>query len=58
MTGLRIVPVGDDALLERWRHVHNTVVPPAAMSWRTRGSGGSVIGCGTPFSGMRSWVRR
>ncbi|MFB7502202.1 hypothetical protein [Streptomyces broussonetiae] len=55
MTGLRIVPVGDDALLERWRHVHNTVVPPAAMSWRTRGS---VIGCGTPFSGMRSWVRR
>ncbi|WP_257585610.1 MULTISPECIES: GNAT family N-acetyltransferase [unclassified Streptomyces] len=29
---LRMAPVGDDGMLERWRHVHNVVVPPAAMS--------------------------
>ncbi|MFF7975268.1 GNAT family N-acetyltransferase [Streptomyces sp. NPDC007905] len=32
MTDLRIEPVGDDHELARWRHVHNVVVPPAAMS--------------------------
>jgi GNAT superfamily N-acetyltransferase len=32
MSSLRIGPVGDDGTLEDWRHVHNTVVPDAAMS--------------------------
>ncbi|GGJ31767.1 GNAT family N-acetyltransferase [Streptomyces brasiliensis] len=32
MTGLRIVAVDGDDMLEQWRHVHNVVVPPAAMS--------------------------
>ncbi|MFG2791517.1 GNAT family N-acetyltransferase [Streptomyces sp. NPDC048419] len=25
-------PVAGDAMLEEWRHVHNVIVPPAAMS--------------------------
>ncbi|MFJ9720480.1 GNAT family N-acetyltransferase [Streptomyces sp. NPDC101213] len=29
---LRIAPVDGEAMLEQWRHVHNTIVPPAAMS--------------------------
>jgi GNAT superfamily N-acetyltransferase len=33
MTDLRIAAVEDDDMLEQWRHVHNVVVPPAAMSW-------------------------
>ncbi|MFR9790621.1 GNAT family N-acetyltransferase [Streptomyces sp. MB22_4] len=32
MTDLRIAPVEGDDMLEQWRHVHNAVVPPAAMS--------------------------
>ncbi|WP_225834095.1 GNAT family N-acetyltransferase [Streptomyces sp. NK08204] len=32
MTDLRIVPVAGDPALEQWRHVHNAIVPPAAMS--------------------------
>ncbi|MEU2051839.1 GNAT family N-acetyltransferase [Streptomyces bungoensis] len=32
MTDLRIQPVDGDPMLEQWRHVHNVVVPPAAMS--------------------------
>ncbi|MFF5234894.1 GNAT family N-acetyltransferase [Dactylosporangium sp. NPDC000521] len=32
MSSLRIGPVTDDATLEDWRLVHNTVVPDAAMS--------------------------
>ncbi|MFI5689160.1 GNAT family N-acetyltransferase [Streptomyces sp. NPDC051636] len=30
--GLRIEPVGSELPLEQWRHVHNVIVPPAAMS--------------------------
>ncbi|WP_210588932.1 GNAT family N-acetyltransferase [Streptomyces sp. GESEQ-35] len=29
--GLRLEPVAGDAMLEQWRHVHNVIVPPAAM---------------------------
>jgi GNAT superfamily N-acetyltransferase len=29
---LRIAVVNGDVMLEQWRHVHNVVVPPAAMS--------------------------
>ncbi|MGW5497335.1 GNAT family N-acetyltransferase [Streptomyces olivaceoviridis] len=32
MTDLRIAGVEGDGMLEQWRHVHNVVVPPAAMS--------------------------
>ncbi|MET9380230.1 GNAT family N-acetyltransferase [Streptomyces sp. NPDC002928] len=32
MTDLRIAPVAGDAMVEQWRHVHNVIVPPAAMS--------------------------
>ncbi|MEU1401478.1 GNAT family N-acetyltransferase [Streptomyces sp. NPDC005728] len=32
MTDLRIEAVDGDPALEQWRHVHNVVVPPAAMS--------------------------
>ncbi|MFF8426385.1 GNAT family N-acetyltransferase [Streptomyces sp. NPDC016566] len=32
MTDLRIEAVDSDAQLEQWRHVHNVIVPPAAMS--------------------------
>ncbi|MEW2305507.1 hypothetical protein AB0958_37075 [Streptomyces sp. NPDC006655] len=32
MSGLRVVSVGGGEALERWRYVHNVVVPPAAMS--------------------------
>lgn len=32
MSNLRIGAPEDDAALEDWRHVHNTVVPDAAMS--------------------------
>ncbi|MFF3287058.1 GNAT family N-acetyltransferase [Streptomyces sp. NPDC003023] len=32
MTDLRILPVNGDAALQDWRHVHNVIVPPAAMS--------------------------
>ncbi|MFI1765424.1 GNAT family N-acetyltransferase [Streptomyces sp. NPDC020800] len=32
MTDLRIEVVGSDLQLEHWRHVHNVIVPPAAMS--------------------------
>ncbi|MBN0044982.1 GNAT family N-acetyltransferase [Streptomyces actuosus] len=30
--GLRIEPVAGAAMLEQWRHVHNVIVPPAAMT--------------------------
>ncbi|MEW2130708.1 GNAT family N-acetyltransferase [Streptomyces sp. NPDC005435] len=32
MTDLRVVPVDGAAMLEQWRHVHNVIVPPAALS--------------------------
>ncbi|MER5752957.1 GNAT family N-acetyltransferase [Streptomyces sp. NPDC002088] len=32
MTDLRMEPVAGDAMVEQWRHVHNVIVPPAAMS--------------------------
>jgi GNAT superfamily N-acetyltransferase len=32
VTNLRIEPPTDETRLEDWRHVHNTVVPDAAMS--------------------------
>ncbi|WP_225824501.1 GNAT family N-acetyltransferase [Streptomyces naphthomycinicus] len=32
MTELQIIAVEGDDMLEQWRHVHNVVVPPAAMS--------------------------
>ncbi|MEU0049412.1 GNAT family N-acetyltransferase [Streptomyces sp. NPDC006309] len=32
MSGLRIVDVDGDGMLEHWRYVHNAVVPPAALS--------------------------
>ncbi|MFD4600117.1 GNAT family N-acetyltransferase [Streptomyces sp. NPDC058464] len=32
MSDLRVVLVDGDEALERWRYVHNIVVPPAAMS--------------------------
>ncbi|MFI9762674.1 GNAT family N-acetyltransferase [Streptomyces sp. NPDC051963] len=28
---LRLEPVAGDAMLEQWRHVHNVIVPPAAL---------------------------
>jgi GNAT superfamily N-acetyltransferase len=31
-TDLRIAPVAGEAMLEQWRHVHNVIVPPAAMT--------------------------
>lgn len=31
MADLRIQPVDGDVMLEQWRHVHNVIVPPAAM---------------------------
>ncbi|MFF4547286.1 GNAT family N-acetyltransferase [Streptomyces sp. NPDC001406] len=31
MTDLRIEAVAGEAMLEQWRHVHNVIVPPAAM---------------------------
>ncbi|MFF9170527.1 MULTISPECIES: GNAT family N-acetyltransferase [unclassified Streptomyces] len=30
--GLRIAPVTGEDMLEQWRHVHNVIVPPAAMN--------------------------
>ncbi|MEU1478146.1 GNAT family N-acetyltransferase [Streptomyces sp. NPDC005760] len=32
MTDLRIEPVAGDEMAEEWRHVHNVIVPPAALS--------------------------
>ncbi|MFD7134380.1 GNAT family N-acetyltransferase [Streptomyces sp. NPDC059894] len=32
MTDLRTAPVAGEAMLRQWRHVHNTIVPPAALS--------------------------
>ncbi|MEV0484247.1 GNAT family N-acetyltransferase [Streptomyces sp. NPDC050508] len=32
MTDLRIEPVDGEDALQDWRHVHNLIVPPAAMS--------------------------
>lgn len=31
VAGLRIEPVDGDRMLDQWRHVHNVIVPPAAM---------------------------
>ncbi|MGW4547441.1 GNAT family N-acetyltransferase [Streptomyces violaceorubidus] len=31
-SALRIEPVDGDAMVEEWRHVHNVIVPPAAMT--------------------------
>ncbi|MFI2434415.1 GNAT family N-acetyltransferase [Streptomyces sp. NPDC018693] len=32
MTDLRIEPVVGETMLREWRHVHNAIVPPAAMA--------------------------
>ena len=32
VTDLRIKAVDGDDMLEQWRHVHNVIVPPAAMA--------------------------
>ncbi|WP_026252420.1 GNAT family N-acetyltransferase [Streptomyces sp. PsTaAH-124] len=32
MSDLRIEPVSGEAMLRAWRHVHNTIVPPAALT--------------------------
>jgi hypothetical protein len=32
MTELRMEVAAGDAMLEEWRHVHNVIVPPVAMS--------------------------
>ncbi|MEU6508633.1 MULTISPECIES: GNAT family N-acetyltransferase [unclassified Streptomyces] len=59
MTNLRIVPVDGDDMLDQWRHVHNVIVPPAAMSledarerqerYRLRNAylGDVLVGCST-----------
>ena len=59
MAELRIVPVVGDEMAEEWRHVHNVIVPPAAMGIedvRERGRryrlenaylGDTLVGCST-----------
>ncbi|MFI0538919.1 GNAT superfamily N-acetyltransferase [Streptomyces canus] len=59
MTHLRIEPVVGDGMAEEWRHVHNVIVPPAAMELedvRERGRryrlenaylGDVLVGCST-----------
>jgi GNAT superfamily N-acetyltransferase len=59
VSDLRMEPVDGDAMLEEWRHVHNVIVPPAAMSRdeaRERGGryrlenayvGDELVGCST-----------
>ncbi|MFD3616728.1 GNAT family N-acetyltransferase [Streptomyces sp. NPDC058676] len=59
MSDLRIDPVDGNAMLEQWRHVHNVIVPPAAMGIdevRERGGryrlenaylGEVLVGCST-----------
>ncbi|MGY1498777.1 GNAT family N-acetyltransferase [Streptomyces sp. QTS52] len=61
MSDLRFVPVShaDEVALRDWRHVHNLIVPPAAMSLddvRERGArfrlevaylGDTLVGCST-----------
>lgn len=59
MTDLRIEPVVGDEMAEEWRHVHNVIVPPAAMGLedvRERGRryrlenaylGDVLVGCST-----------
>ncbi|MQY38034.1 hypothetical protein SRB17_60420 [Streptomyces sp. RB17] len=59
MTQLKIITVEGDTMLEQWRHVHNTIVPPAAMSpedarerrerYRLRNAyvGEVLVGCST-----------
>ena len=60
MSDLRIEVVSGDARLEQWRHVHNVIVPPAAMTLDevrervTRGyrlenayAGDVLVGCST-----------
>ncbi|MFD9002772.1 GNAT family N-acetyltransferase [Streptomyces sp. NPDC059582] len=32
MADLRMEPVSGESMVEQWRHVHNVIVPPAAMS--------------------------
>ncbi|MFF5479010.1 GNAT family N-acetyltransferase [Streptomyces sp. NPDC012935] len=59
MSDLRIVPVDGEVMLEEWRHVHNVIVPPAAMDldgvrersgrYRLRNAyvGDVLVGCST-----------
>ncbi|WP_316774007.1 GNAT family N-acetyltransferase [Streptomyces sasae] len=60
MSGLRVAPVDGGEALERWRYVHNVVVPPAAMSAEEAGErlargyrlenaydGDVLVGCST-----------
>ncbi|MFB9462152.1 GNAT family N-acetyltransferase [Streptomyces cinereospinus] len=59
VAGVRVEAVADGRMLEQWRHVHNAVVPPAALSLdeaRDRGArhrlrnayvGEALVGCST-----------
>ncbi|MFJ8633961.1 GNAT family N-acetyltransferase [Streptomyces sp. NPDC093568] len=59
MSDLRIAAVGGDSMLEEWRHVHNVIVPPAALDleevreragrYRLRNAyvGDVLVGCST-----------
>ncbi|MDC0769958.1 GNAT family N-acetyltransferase [Streptomyces sp. HD] len=59
MSDLRIAPVDGEVMLEEWRHVHNVIVPPAAMDldevreragrYRLRNAyaGDVLVGCST-----------
>jgi ribosomal protein S18 acetylase RimI-like enzyme len=59
VTDLRIEPVADETMQQEWRHVHNVIVPPAAMDLdevRERGgryrlenayAGDVLVGCST-----------
>ncbi|WP_443053471.1 GNAT family N-acetyltransferase [Streptomyces sp. NBC_00285] len=59
MADLRIEPVVGDGMAEQWRHVHNVIVPPAALALddvRERGRryrlenaylGDALVGCST-----------
>ncbi|MFI6008228.1 GNAT family N-acetyltransferase [Streptomyces sp. NPDC051243] len=59
MSDLRIEPVDGEVMLQEWRHVHNVIVPPAAMDldevrersrrYRLRNAyvGDVLVGCST-----------
>ncbi|UXY37120.1 GNAT family N-acetyltransferase [Streptomyces albidocamelliae] len=73
MTGLRLATVEGDLMLEQWRHVHNVVVPVAAMSvadarervgrYRLENAyvGDVLVGCSTvrpPVEGVATVIAR
>lgn len=59
LSGLRTAPVDGEVMLQQWRHVHNVIVPPAAMDldevrersrrYRLRNAyvGDVLVGCST-----------